>query len=92
AYLLQDMTVSVDIEVARRPAALSIPLDAVRDLGTNTPWVLVALDGQARRRAVKLGAHGSSGRVEVLEGLALGERVIPATETVARDGKRLRPA
>lgn len=90
AYLLQDMTVSVDIEVAKRPDALSVPLDAVRDASGTKPWVLVvAADGRAERRNVKLGVHGGSGRIEVVDGLASGDRVIPATQSV-QPGRRVR--
>lgn len=39
-YLRQDMTVSVDIEVARRVAALTVPSEAVRDAAGKQPWVL----------------------------------------------------
>lgn len=92
AYLLQDMTVSVDIEVGKRPDALSIPLDAVRDPAGAKPWVMVVTDGHAQRRDVKLGMRGGSGRVEVVGGLAPGERVIPATETAVRAGHRVRTA
>jgi len=90
-YLLQDMTVSVDIEVAKRPDALSIPLSAVRDAAGTKPWVMVVADGRAQRRDVKLGMRGGSGQVEVLDGLAPGERVIPATETV-HPGRKVRAA
>lgn len=91
AYLLQDMTVSVDIEVAKRPDALSVPLEAVRDAAGTKPWVMVVADGRAQRRNVKLGMRGGSGRVEVVDGLAPGDRVIPSTEAV-RPGRRVRAA
>ena len=92
SYLLQDMTVSVDIEISRRAGVLTVPADALHDASTNTPWVLVARDGRAARRAVKVGAHGSGGQVEVLQGLSEGERVIPSTEQSAQDGHRVRAA
>ncbi|MFZ3322511.1 MAG: efflux RND transporter periplasmic adaptor subunit [Usitatibacter sp.] len=90
SYLLQDMTVSVDIEISRRAGVLTVPADALHDASTTTPWVLVARDGRAARRAVKVGAHGSRGQVEVLQGLSEGERVIPSTEQSAQDGHRVR--
>ena len=92
AYLLQDMTVSVDIEVARRPGVLSVPVDAVHDPASDTPWVLVAQDGRAVRRTVKVGVRGTQGLVEIVEGLAEGDRVIPTTETAAHEGRRVRAA
>jgi HlyD family secretion protein len=92
AYLKQDMTVSVDIEVARRAGAVLVPSDALHDADSNAPWVL-KLDGhRARRSPVRLGLR-SSGLAEVLDGLQAGDRVIPvgiASAGVA-DGARVRP-
>ena len=88
-YLRQDMTVSVDIEVARRRAVVVIPADAVHDAGGAQPWVL-AVDGwRAQRRPVKLGLKGD-GRVEVLEGVAPGDRVIPVALAAVKSGQRVR--
>jgi HlyD family secretion protein len=39
AWLRQDMTVSVDIEVARRNATLVLPLSHLRDGAGAQPWV-----------------------------------------------------
>lgn len=87
-YLRQDMTVSVDIEVARSPDALALPAEAVRDASGAAPWVLVVEGRQAVRRAVVLGLRGT-GWVEIRAGLAAGERVVPAAAPV-RPGERLR--
>jgi HlyD family secretion protein len=89
-YLLQDMTVSVDVEVARKDGALVVPADAARDAATASPWMLALNDGHAQRRAVKLGARGD-GLVEVLEGLAEGDLVVPSTDQRTREGSRVRP-
>ncbi len=89
-YLLQDMTVSVDIEVARRNAALMLPTDAVHDLGGASPWVNVARAGRVVRQPVKLGARGE-GRVEIATGLDEGELVLPATPATLAEGQRVRP-
>jgi HlyD family secretion protein len=88
AYLLPEMTVSVEVEVARKPGALALPLDAVRDLAT-APWVLAVRDGRARRVPVRTGVRGAT-RVEILGGLAAGDRVIPASEGKVGDGDRVR--
>jgi len=88
-YLRQDMTISVDIEVARSAATVVVPADAVRDANSAQPWVL-AVDGwRARRRAVKLGLKGD-GRIEVLEGVAPGDRLISAANGMVREGQRVR--
>jgi HlyD family secretion protein len=88
AYLRQDMTVSADIEVERHPAALALAAEAVRDPSGAAPWVLVVREGRARRQAVKLGLRGE-GSVEIVDGLAEGERVLPATSPV-KAGQRVR--
>lgn len=89
AFLLQDMTASVDVEVARRPAVLTLPADAIRDAATRKPWVLAAREGRAERQDVRVGAIGT-GEVEVAEGLAPGEFVVPSTNVKIHDGDRLR--
>ncbi len=85
AYLLQDMTVSVDIEVARRSNVATLPSDAIHD----NDWVLVARNGRAVRQRVTLGARGE-GRVEIVAGLREGELVVPGTEVKIREGAALR--
>lgn len=88
ATLRQDMTVSVDIEVARRPKALLVPTGAVHDAGTATPWVLRVEAGHAVRRAVRLGLHGGA-VTEVLDGLQEGDAVLPVSAATTA-GARVR--
>jgi HlyD family secretion protein len=90
-YLRQDMTVSVDIEIARRANTLVIPAEAVRASTNSSPWVLKTVNGRARRQAVKLGMAGG-GVVEILEGLSPGDLVVTEAATRLREGGRLRPA
>jgi HlyD family secretion protein len=87
--LKQDMTVSVDIAVAERAHAVLVQVDALHDADA-APWVLRVEDGRARRRAVRVGLRGN-GWVEVLEGLARGDRLVPASATGVRDGDRVAP-
>lgn len=89
AFLRPDMTVSVEIEVARRAAALVLPASAVRDAATSAPWVLGVRDGAATRLDVKLGAAGNN-TVEILAGLDAGDAVIPSTERRISAGQRVR--
>ena len=83
-YLRQDMTVSVDIEVARAASVLSLPADAVHE----GDWVLVARDGRAQRQKVRIGVRGA-GRIEIVEGLREGELVLPST-AIVREGSAIR--
>ena len=87
-YLRQDMTVSVDIEVARRTGTLVAPAEAVFDAGSPHPWVLAAVDRRAVKKSVALGLRGS-GRVEILDGAVAGDALIPAAAGVS-PGQRVR--
>jgi HlyD family secretion protein len=87
-YLRQDMTVSVDIETARRERALSVPADALREVRGDRARVLVVRDGRVEAVEVRLGLRGL-GRTEVLEGLAAGDAVLPGDSAVA-PGSRVR--
>lgn len=89
AYLLQDMTVSVDVEVARRNGVLAIPADTIRDSATAAPWVLAVRAGRTERQSVTLGARGT-GLVEVLTGLGEAELVVPGSEVKMQEGARVR--
>ncbi len=89
-YLRQDMTVSVDIEVARSNATLVLPVRAVRDALSPKPWVLAIRNRRATRLPVRLGLQGTT-QFEILDGIAEGEYVIPAIAGVA-DGDRVRPS
>jgi HlyD family secretion protein len=88
-YLRQDMTVSVDIEVARRSQAVVAPTEAVRDATTAQPWVLAVRSGRTERVPVKVGLRGD-GRLEVLEGAAPGDTLVPATNGLITAGQRVR--
>ena len=88
AYLLPDMTLSVNIEAGRRPSASVLPEDAIRGLGTPEPWVAVVEDGVLVRRDVEVGLRADRW-VEVLSGLAEGEAVVPPEGSPAV-GERVR--
>jgi HlyD family secretion protein len=90
AYLRQDMTVSVDIEVARRADTVIVPTETVRDAAGQEPSVLAIHRFRAVRQPVKLGLRGD-GRVEILEGVEPGDDLIPATNALIKAGQRVRP-
>jgi len=90
AYLRQDMTVSVEIEVARRAKAVVLPSDAVHDAASAKSWVMTVQDGRAQQQQVRIGIR-SDGKVEILEGLQPGVFVIPAGNGGIKEGQRVRP-
>lgn len=87
-FLRPDMTVSVNVEVGRRPDALVVPSEAVRDAASD-PWVLRVVDGRAERRVVRIGLRGE-GMLEVVEGLAPGDAVVPPAAGALEAGARVR--
>jgi HlyD family secretion protein len=90
AYLRQDMTVSVDIETARRTAAVVIATSTLQDAATDKPWVLVVRGKRAIQQFVTLGLRGDT-RVEVLSGITEGEFVLPVSKVGVKPGEKVRP-
>jgi HlyD family secretion protein len=75
-FLREDMTVSVEVETARRDKALVLPLAALRTaLPDGSTAVMVNDAGVARSRAVKLGLRTLEA-AEVIEGLVEGDVVL----------------
>jgi HlyD family secretion protein len=86
--LKQDMTVSVDLVVARKPQVLALQVGRVNEISGTSPWVWLVQAGHVVRRPVRLGLRGGAW-VEVLEGLREGDAVI--TSPIAlREGQRVR--
>ncbi len=88
AFLVQDMTVSVDIVVAQRDSTLILPTRSVREALSPAPWILAAQNGRAVRLPVHLGIQGLD-RTEILSGADENTLVIPASAAIA-PGARLR--
>ena len=82
AFLRQDMTVSVDIEVAQRKAALLVPAGVLHEPEGAQPWVLRIEGAHAVKVPVQLGLR-SGGFYELLEGVNEGDLLVPALATVA---------
>lgn len=75
SFLREDMTVSVEVETARREQALVVPADALRGDESTGPRVWLARDGRVEARQVRLGLR-TLDAVEVLDGLSAGELVL----------------
>ena len=88
-FLKPDMTISVEIVAGRAEKAIVVDSDAVRAAASAAPWVLVAREGRAERRAVKLGLRGA-GATQITEGLAAGDLVIPPSQIGVDEGQRVR--
>lgn len=82
-FLRNDMTLSLEIETARRANVLALPAEFVRA----GPAIWVIDDGRAARRAVKTGVRTLTA-VEIVDGLKDGEAVI--LDTAIAEGARVR--
>lgn len=88
AFLRQDMTLSIEVETARRDQALALPVRAL--VGTAdgpTATVRVAVAGRVEERSIQLGLR-TLDAVEVRSGLAPGDVVV--LDKLARPGSRVR--
>ena len=89
AILKEGMTVSVDIEVLRHTNAIVVDTGAIRDATGDKPHAYIIIDNRVVDRAVKVGATGN-GKSEILSGLAVGDKVIPAVLTTITVGQKVR--
>ena len=88
-FLRQDMTVSVNVETARRARALTIPNDALSGIKGNKAVVLMVRNGKIQRQQVSLGLRGLA-MSEVIFGLRAGDQVLANAESSLKDGARVR--
>lgn len=86
--LKADMTVSMDLPGPQLRQALLVPAEAVRQLQSDAPWLLVAREGRAERVAVRSSLQ-LQGRVVISGGLRGGEVVI--VDRQVEPGARVRP-
>ena len=82
--LYSDMTVQVDIETGRVRDVPTVPMVALGERDAEGRYRVTVLDaaGQRSVRQVRTGLQDGS-RVQVIEGLALGEKVLLAPPTAA---------
>lgn len=88
-FLRQDMTVSVNIETAKKQRALAIPNDALSTIKGDKAVVLVVRDGKIQRQPITLGLRGLA-MSEVTSGLSEGDQVLADAESFLEDGTRVR--
>ena len=88
-FLRQDMTVSVNVETAKRTRALAIPNDALSSIKGDKAVVLMVRDGKVQRQQITLGLRGLA-MSEVKSGLSEGDQVLADGESSLEDGTRVR--
>jgi Cu(I)/Ag(I) efflux system membrane fusion protein len=73
--LLHNMYTDVTIETGGEAAVLAIPESAIIDSGNKQVAIIEVGEGRFKPASLKLGRRGG-GNVEVLEGLAVGDRIV----------------
>jgi HlyD family secretion protein len=81
------MSAECNIILAEHDEALLLPADAVHG---DQVW-LVGADGSVHRRTVAVGLR-DTGRVEISDGLGVGDLVVLGDESVLSEGKRVVPS
>lgn len=89
AGLRPDMTVSVDLTVARSAQALTLPSDAIRGAATASPAVWIVRDNHVAVQPIQLGIRGE-GRSQVLSGLDEHTLIIHSDTRALQPGQRVR--
>jgi membrane fusion protein (multidrug efflux system) len=79
------------LTISRIENAIAVPASAVREEIGQT-FVYVIDDGVVKRRNVKVGPPDAAGRVQVLDGLTAGERIVRANLGSLREGVAARLA
>jgi HlyD family secretion protein len=88
-YLREDMTVSVDIEVARRDNAVIVSIADIHDFASGAPWVMTIKGGRTVRQPVRIGLS-SGGKAQILDGLSEQDAIVPASAATIKPGQRVR--
>jgi HlyD family secretion protein len=89
--LKPDMTISVDLTVAAKSGALTLPTEAIQAATSDEPWVLVVDAGRVARRPVTLGIRGD-GSTEVASGLDEQAQVVISDGQPLTPGMKVRPS
>lgn len=82
------MYAEVIVQPTRRISTLIVPRSAVQGISTRQPYVYVVQNGLCVRREVQVGVS-KGGRVEVVQGLKLGEDVIVSGQYNLEAGEKV---
>jgi HlyD family secretion protein len=91
AELRPDMTVSVDLTVAKVAQALTLPSSVIRGAATASPSVMVVKNDRVQAQPIELGIRGDD-RTQVLTGLDEHTMVVHEGLRTLAVGQRVRPS
>ena len=88
--LVQGMYAEVDLTLAHKAAALTVPVQAVSRNGAESTVLLVDAQNRLEERQVRLGLEGTNS-VEILSGLNESDHVVIGSRGQFRAGDRVEP-
>lgn len=88
--LVQGMYAEITLALSRKESALTLPMQAVTRNGSEASVLVVGSDNRIDERTVKLGMEGPD-RLEIVSGIAEGERVVIGSRGQFRKGERVTP-
>jgi RND family efflux transporter MFP subunit len=88
--LVAGMYAETRIDLAKKDAALTVPIQAVSRNGSDASVLVVNPQNRVERRPVQIGMEGSR-RLEIVGGLSEGDRVVLGGHGQIRAGDEVRP-
>ena len=90
ASLFAGMYAETELELLKKDASLTVPIQAVSRNGKQATVLLVGPDNRIVEREVKIGVEGAR-RLEIVAGLAEGDRVVIGSRSQFRPGEETDP-
>jgi RND family efflux transporter MFP subunit len=90
AALVAGMYAETELELFKKDASLTVPIQAVSRNGKQASVLLVGTGNRIEERAVKIGVEGAR-RLEIVEGLSEGDRVVVGSRSQFRAGEEVAP-
>jgi membrane fusion protein (multidrug efflux system) len=84
------MYAETELELLKKDASLTIPIQAVSRNGKEASVLVVGAGNRIEERPVQIGVEGAR-RLEILRGLAEGERVVIGSRSQFRPGEPVEP-
>ena len=88
--LIPGMFTETQLVLAQKPNALSVPMEAVAQNGSEATVLIVTAQDTIQERKVTVGIQGKS-RIEVVSGLNESDRVVIGNRSQYHDGEKVQP-
>lgn len=88
--LVAGMYAETELELLKKEASLTVPIQAVSRNGKQATVLLIGHDNRIAEREVKIGVEGAR-RLEIVGGLAEGDRVVIGSRSQFRPGEEADP-